>query len=138
MSRRKRRYLAATPRDVIAACVVVECQRLADDYQPRVTHPSGWTCAQPTTQTLRSCIGTLLVVQVGGFELYEDLASSEWVTRRIHDFAVDVGSVIPEGFDAYVRLLHPAFRDEGGDHVLVSWSEIATANGRTVHPEMPE
>ena len=75
-------------------------------------------------------------MQVGGFELYEDLASSEWVTRRIHDFAVDVGSVIPEGFDAYVRLLHPAFRDEGGDHVLVSWSEIATANGRTVHPEM--
>jgi len=85
-------------------------------------------------------IGLTLVyafgVRVGSLQLHEDLAPSEWVTHRIHDFASDVGSVIPEGFERYVRLLHPAFRHEGGDDVPVSWSEIAASNDRIVHPEM--
>lgn len=75
-------------------------------------------------------------MRVGSLELHEDLRPSDWISHRIHDFAVDVGSVIPEGFDAYVRLLHPAFREEDGRWVDVSWSEIAAANGRTVHAEM--
>lgn len=75
-------------------------------------------------------------VHVGSFELHEDLGPSEWIAERIHDFGSDVGSVIPEGFESYVRLLHPAFRYEGGDEVLVSWAEIAASNGRIVHPEM--
>jgi hypothetical protein len=75
-------------------------------------------------------------MRVGSLELHEDLGPSDWIAHRIHDFAVDVGSVIPEGFDAYVRLLHPAFREEDGRWVDVSWSEIAAANGRTVRAEM--
>jgi len=75
-------------------------------------------------------------MRVGSLELHEDLGPSDWIAHRIHDFAVDVGSVIPEGFDAYVRLLHPALREEDGGRVPVSWSEIAAANGRTVHAEM--
>ena len=75
-------------------------------------------------------------MRVGSLELHEDLGPSDWIALRIHDFAVDVGSVIPEGFDAYVRLLHPALREEDGGRVPVSWSEIAAANGRTVHAEM--
>jgi hypothetical protein len=58
------------------------------------------------------------------------------VKRRHHRLAVDVGSVIPEGFGAYARLFHPAIRIEEGEEVAVRWSEIAAANGRTVHPEM--
>ncbi len=69
-------------------------------------------------------------------ELQNDLAPAGWVVDRIHDLGVDVGSVVPEGFDAYVRLFHPAVRYQAGEEVSVRWSEIAAANGRTVHPEM--
>jgi hypothetical protein len=33
-------------------------------------------------------------------------------------------------------IFHPAIRIEDGEEVAVRWSEIAAANGRTVHPEM--
>lgn len=75
-------------------------------------------------------------MRVGSLELREDLSPADWVVDRIHDFAVDVGSIIPEGFEAYVRLLHPAIRIEDGRQVAVSWTEIAAATGRTPHPEM--
>ena len=52
--------------------------------------------------------------------------------ERIHPFAEDVGSVIPEGFAAYARLFHPAHRGDAP----VRWSEVAAANGRVSHPEM--
>lgn len=71
-----------------------------------------------------------------GFDLQNDLSPARWVADRFHDFGVDVGSVVPEGFDAYVRLLHPAWRSEGGKDVPVSWGAIAAANDRVVHPEM--
>ena len=51
---------------------------------------------------------TLFVVRVGMLELQNDLVPAGWAVDRIHDFGVDVGSVIPEGFGAYVRLFHPA------------------------------
>ncbi len=69
-------------------------------------------------------------------ELQDDLAPVGWVVDRIHDLGVDVGSVIPEGFDAYVRLFHPAVRYQAGEEVSVRWAEIAAANGRAVHPGM--
>src|SRR5919106_3747733 len=60
-----------------------------------------------------------------------------WLIERMHPIAQDVGSVVPEGFDEYVRIFHPAGRrGAGGETVPVTWAEIAQANGRTVHPEM--
>ncbi len=73
---------------------------------------------------------------IGSLQLQDDLSPARWISDRIHPFAQDVGSLIPEGFDAYVRVLHPAYRHEGNDRVAVTWAEIAAANGRTVHPEM--
>jgi hypothetical protein len=75
-------------------------------------------------------------VRVGSLELRDDLSPADWIVHRIHDFAVDVGSVIPEGFERYVRVFHPAFRIEDGRQVAVQWSEIAAATGRTPHAEM--
>jgi hypothetical protein len=63
-----------------------------------------------------------------------DLTAAGWIKSRLHPFARDVGSVIPEGFDDYARVFHPAYRD-GPDHP-VTWRDIAIANGRTVHAEM--
>ena len=82
------------------------------------------------------CRHTLLAMRVGRLELQQNLTPSGWVIDRIHGFGVDVGSIIPDGFEAYVRLMHPAFRDEAGGEVPVSWAEIAAAKGRVVHAEM--
>jgi hypothetical protein len=81
-------------------------------------------------------VDSLVVVRIGSLELQNDLSPSGWVIDQIHDFATDVGSVIPDGFEAYARLFHPAIRIVDGEEVTVRWSEIAAANGRTVHPEM--
>lgn len=63
----------------------------------------------------------------------EDVHTADWIRERMHGFAVDVGSVIPHGFDAYARIFHPAWLP----HMIeVRWSEVAASNGRTVHPQM--
>lgn len=67
-----------------------------------------------------------------GIRYVRDLAPASWIASRLHRFAQDVGSVIPIGFDAYARLLHPALRSGSP----VSWRAIAQASGRTVHAEM--
>jgi hypothetical protein len=75
-------------------------------------------------------------VRIGSLELSYDLSPVDWIVDCIHDFAVDVGSIIPEGFEAYARLFHPAIRIEHGEQVAVRWTEIAATRGRTTHPEM--
>lgn len=79
---------------------------------------------------------SLVVMRIGSLELQQDLTPTDWVVDCIHDFCVDVGSIVPNGFESYARLLHPAHRREGDGEVPVRWSEIAAANGRTIHPEM--
>jgi len=66
-------------------------------------------------------------------EWVEDISAADWIGPRLHPFAQDVGSVIPEGFEAYVRLLHPV---ETGLHGRETWRDVARRNGRIVHPEM--
>ncbi|TQF73396.1 hypothetical protein FK531_07790 [Rhodococcus spelaei] len=39
--------------------------------------------------------------------------------------------VVPDGFEAYVRVLHPIDVD---DHRVVRWRDVAAATGRQVHP----
>jgi hypothetical protein len=64
-----------------------------------------------------------------------DVSPADWIAPRLHDFAVDTGSIIPEGFDAYCRLFHP-LRRRGPDAPSKSWAEVARENGRIAHPEM--
>ncbi len=73
---------------------------------------------------------------MGGVNLryVTDLAAAQWIKGRLHPFAQDAGSVIPEGFDGYARVFHPAYRDVPDSPV--TWRQIAAANGRKVHPEM--
>src|SRR5258708_19148270 len=59
-----------------------------------------------------------------------------WIGERLHRFAQDVGSVVPSGFEAYVRIFHPAWRLAGTKEVEVRWSDVAEWGGRIVHPEM--
>lgn len=62
-----------------------------------------------------------------------DLTASEWIRPHLHPFAQDVGSLVPEGFDGYARIFHPARSRDGRS---VTWRAIAGANGRRVHPTM--
>lgn len=70
---------------------------------------------------------------------WEEMTPSEavehagWIGPRLHPWeAYDVGMVIPTGFDAYARILHPAQRD--GMPRDVRWSEVARWSGKTIHP----
>jgi hypothetical protein len=75
--------------------------------------------------------------RVGALELVTDVGLAAWIVERLHPFAQDVGSVVPEGFETYVRVFHPAYLSAlDGSRVPVRWCEIAIANGRIVHPEM--
>ncbi len=67
---------------------------------------------------------------------WHDPAPADWIADRLHPFGQDVGSVIPEGFEAYARLFHPASIREAEGERSVSWAEVAVANARIVHPEM--
>ncbi|MGY1855147.1 hypothetical protein [Modestobacter sp. SYSU DS0290] len=59
-----------------------------------------------------------------------DVATASWIRPRLAPGIGLVGSVVPTGFEAYARLLHPV---DVGDR-LVPWREVAAATGRTVHP----
>jgi hypothetical protein len=63
----------------------------------------------------------------------EAVENAEWIGARLHPFnAYDVGAVIPTGFAAYAKILHPASR--WPDPTDVRWSEVAASTGRVIHP----
>jgi hypothetical protein len=57
---------------------------------------------------------------------------ANWIVERIHPFGQDVGSIVPEGFDAYAHVFHPAWRG-WPDREQVRWTEIAESTGRVFH-----
>ena len=67
------------------------------------------------------------------FEWLRDVSPAAWIGPRLHPFAQDIGSVIPEGFAAYARLFHPVEVDRDRRE---RWSDVAARNGRIVHSEM--
>lgn len=68
-----------------------------------------------------------------GIEWRSDVEAGEWIVERLHPFAHDVGSVIPDGYEAYARLFHPV---DDQSSQPTRWSDLAHRNGRIVHPEM--
>jgi hypothetical protein len=63
----------------------------------------------------------------------EAVENADWIVARLHPFtAYDVGAVIPTGFAAYAKILHPA--STWRDHTDVRWSEVAASTGKVIHP----
>lgn len=58
----------------------------------------------------------------------EDASPADWLVESLTTFAESVLSVVPAGFDAYVRVFHP-----GGAR---RWTEIAKERGRVAHAGM--
>lgn len=62
---------------------------------------------------------------------------ADWIAEHLlpSKSAVPVGAVIPTGFQAYARVLHPARGGPRGD-TPVRWSAVAKWAGRTIHAEV--
>lgn len=73
-------------------------------------------------------------------ELQEDLSPSDWILPRLLPNVLSggegtpVASIVPSGYPAYVRVLHPA--NTGGDDSGVPWRDVAAFTGRMYHPLM--
>jgi hypothetical protein len=63
----------------------------------------------------------------------DDLTAAAWIAPRIGTFGSGVRGVIPAGFEAYARILHPAESDTGEG---VRWDAVASACGKIAHPLM--
>jgi hypothetical protein len=78
------------------------------------------------------------------FEVLFDIEPTTWIDeglqpRGLVSEGVLVGELIPSGFEAYARVFHPGRRFVGNsmeESIALRWSEIASARGKTVHPEM--
>jgi hypothetical protein len=69
-----------------------------------------------------------------------DVAAAAWVVEGVGEFGSGVNALVPSGFDAYARILHPAWPANGAtaadDVERVTWAEVAAATGRQVHPRV--
>ena len=79
--------------------------------------------------------------QPDGVELLKDVAPAKWIAERIRGWSGEeegsVGTRIPEGFESYARIFHPAkYRSEDRKWHRVSWATVAECYGKVVHPQM--
>lgn len=79
-----------------------------------------------------------------GCDLVEDFAAADWLTPLVSHRGGEVRSWVPDVFGAYARVFYPIVRSgiSIGDQIVsrdpptLRWSDVATRNGWTVHPEM--
>jgi hypothetical protein len=73
-------------------------------------------------------------VQLAGRPVEPDASAMAWITAGLTPTTPrTVASLLPRGFAAHVRVLHPAVRYEGDDDVDVPWAAVARHNRRTAH-----
>ena len=85
---------------------------------------------QPYGATIRSgrrCQTAIVTPLVPSTDVYE----AEWYGAALAGFGGRVECVIPQGYEAYARILHPASGDRGAP---VRWAEVAESCGRVLHP----
>ena len=59
------------------------------------------------------------------------IAESDWIKPRLRGFGSGVAGIVPDGFAAYARILHPA--SNGSDNTNVRWAQVAAWSGRQMH-----
>ena len=66
------------------------------------------------------------------------LAAADWLVDESKRMGHRVDSLVPEGFEAYVRVLHPALVDvlESDQNRWATWRETAEKHGKDLHPEV--
>lgn len=67
-----------------------------------------------------------------------DVSSGAWLRPRLEGWGdadgTPVTSVVPSGFEAYARVLHPVGHED--DEEQVTWAQVCEATGRTAHALM--
>ena len=58
-----------------------------------------------------------------------------WIAERLASFATTVTAVVPAGFEAYARVLHPAEAPPWGGRRVVRWREVAAWSGVSLRPD---
>lgn len=71
-----------------------------------------------------------MLVSAWGLEPKGEEMAGEWLSGRLGPFGGRVGSVVPQGFAPYARVLHPP------QHPRATWAEMCTLNDRTPHALM--
>jgi hypothetical protein len=62
-------------------------------------------------------------------EWSDQVHEADWIADRLSQVWT-VASVVPGGFEAYARVLHPADEPENGRSRLVRWREVAEWSGK--------
>jgi hypothetical protein len=73
------------------------------------------------------------VVMTGRLEPISDVSAGDWIAERLRGPLGTVGSVVPRGFAAYARVLHPV---ELGDGRALTWAQVCQLTGRVQHALM--
>ncbi len=63
--------------------------------------------------------------------LLDDLTVADWLPALVDGTWGTVGGIVPAGYPAYARVLHPV---DGATTVPTRWSDVARLTGRQVHP----
>jgi hypothetical protein len=69
-----------------------------------------------------------------GLEPVADVSVGDWITKRLGGPFGTVGSVVPRGFAAYARVLHPV--EFGDGEITLTWARVCQLTGRTPHARM--
>jgi hypothetical protein len=74
-----------------------------------------------------------------GLEIVSDTSPALWIEESLAGQPwATVGALVPGGFEAYARVLHPAYRSPPRQfdtpEATVSWAEVAAITGRVMHP----
>ena len=67
----------------------------------------------------------------------DQVHEADWIAERLGPFGRSVTSVVPGGFEAYGRMLHPAEAPHLGHGQLVRWREVAAWSGVELRPNSP-
>ncbi|MGY1801912.1 hypothetical protein ACI78T_01370 [Blastococcus sp. SYSU D00922] len=74
-------------------------------------------------------------MELGGLPVETDVSQGVWISSsRRRAEPGTVASLVPDVFEAWARVLHPAVRYAGDDDVEVPWAEVAAHNGTAVGP----
>lgn len=77
--------------------------------------------------------GRLIGVDIDELQPMSDMSVGAWIAPRLGPFGGWVGSVVPQGFEAYARILHPVLSP---DQQPTTWAAVCAAEGRTPHALM--
>ncbi len=67
-----------------------------------------------------------------GLQHEPDVSVGAWIAPRLRGLGGRVHCLVPDGFEAYARIMHPA---EDGEKA-VTWAEVCRRTGRTAHALM--